>query len=211
MTPQQIRNRQLASAGLPAEDYEPDLRDGDWIQVCELADQPPLEDRYVAFVVEVIEHGYYLLVECCLESGDTRRFELCRDGPPDVGVVSVKILRRVDRPAQPEAELGQIYGKRSEMRRTAHPRVEEIVPGARFRTKIDGYYTTVRILAANGRGWTAIDMATESTVDVWDRRRLWRLERCPKCGASDLHEVPLAGWPCLGCRSGGFHSKGGEQ
>lgn len=201
MNLQQIRNRQVADAGLPPDDYQSDLRNGDTIEVCEIAGQPPHEDRYIGFVIEVVEHGYYLLVECChLESGDTRRFRTYRDGPPAVGAVTVKVLRRVDRPRQPEQELGQLYGKRSRMRRTAHPRAEEIVPGARFRARVQGYYTTLRILRANGRGWVAVDMATERTVEIPDPCHLSKLERCPKCGAADLYEIPIAGWPCLGCR-----------
>lgn len=198
MTPQEIRNRQLADAGLPPEDYEPNLREGDTIQVCEIDGAD--EDRYIGWVIEVIEHGYYLLVEIRLPSGDCRHVRTYRDGPPEVGAVTVKVLRRVDRPRQPEQELGQLYWQQSLVRRTAHPRAEEIVPGARFRVKIDGYFTTVRILALNNHGCIAVDMATEHVVEILDPLRLRKLLRCPECGAADLYEVPVAGWPCWGCR-----------
>lgn len=199
MTPQQIRNRQLASAELPPEDYEPDLRDGDWIQVCETVGHPPSENRYLAFVVEIIEHGYYLLVECRLESGDTRRFETYRDGPPELGVVGVKVLRRVDRPPEPQPELGQLYGKRSTVRRTAHPRASEVTIGSRFRAKIQGYYSTVLISGRQKGRWIGQDLQTGRPIHIRSVNQLRKLEKCPRCNC--LHyEIPTAGWPCLRCR-----------
>lgn len=202
MIGQQARKRLRAAAGLPPDDYEPDLREGDTVRVCEIAGQPPQEAHYIALVIDVVEHGYYLLVECRLESGDARRFRTYRDGPPEAGVISVKILRRVDRPREPEREYRQLYSKQDRVRPTGRPEAEQIVPGARFRVDLDdGYYTTIRILTANGRGWTAINMATEQVIEISDRRRLRKLERCPQCGASDLYEMPAAGWPCTACRA----------
>jgi len=100
-TSRQIRNRQLRDMGIrPAESYHTRVGPLDHVAVLEVT--PDAEPRrFVARVTNVRDHGWYLLLDYePLESDDELQpgtIRLYRAGPPDWGVVELKVVKKVAR------------------------------------------------------------------------------------------------------------------
>ncbi len=108
-TSRQIRNQQLRDMGItPTASYQAtQVGPGDHIEFCEVESDPlaPEERRSRAVVLAVHEHGWYLKVHVQDADADAvRDITLMRDGPPEWGVVEVRITKKVCEP-QPEPEM----------------------------------------------------------------------------------------------------------
>lgn len=114
-TEQALRNRQHrleAEISTPAwrtvkippdPDYESDLDVADEVTLCEVLGS--VQVQLDLEVVDVDDHGHYSIVYCKAKDGTRKTARVWRDGPPEEGIVGIRIRKKTPRP-QPVADAG---------------------------------------------------------------------------------------------------------